>query len=74
MKVMHAADVHLTTQHACMEASVYRFVELYHPTPVVVALGAKIEGAYSGSCKKASVTNMRDSYMIGTVNIVRRKM
>jgi len=45
VKVVHAADVHLTTQHTCMEASVYRFVELYHPTPVVAALWCQNRGS-----------------------------
>ena len=69
---MRAADVHLTTQHTCMEASVYRFVELYHPTPAIVALWCQSKGAYSGSCE-ASVT-IHGSYVISTVNIVRQKI
>lgn len=64
LKLMRAADAHLTTQHACMKASVYRFAELYHPTPVVAAIWCQTEGAYSGSCEQASVSTIHDSYVI----------
>ena len=64
VKLMRAAEDHLTTQHACMEASVYRFAELYHPTCVIGALWCQTKGAYSGSCEQASVTDIHDSYVI----------
>jgi hypothetical protein len=51
-----------------------RFVELYHPTPAIAALWCQTEGAYSGSCEVASVTDIHDGYAISTVNIIRRKI